>query len=293
MTAPLFLLAPPRSFTTVVTAMMGNHPQMFGLAETNIFARPTIGDLLMMHRRVPRFGHGLLRSVAELGFGAQTDENIATVRDWLGENSDLTGADVFAGLQDWAEGRGLIEKSPMHIMSIDSLRRIEAACPGARYLHMTRHPLAVYTSTQELRDMVRKGPMGNVVKHEPSISEVWLDPHMTIMEFLDDIPEERQIRVRGEDLMSDPAANLALLCEWLDIDTGAEAVDAMLHPENSPFAKMGPSSAPFGNDPKFMQNPALRPYTPRDPAMSDISEAEHGVVLDADLIECAAFYGYD
>ena len=31
----------------------------------------------------------------------------------------------------------------------------------------------------------------------------------------------------------------------------------MLHPERSPFAGIGPASAPFGNDPNFLMNPVL------------------------------------
>ena len=37
MTQPLFILAPPRSFTTVTSAMIGQHPEMYGLPETNLF----------------------------------------------------------------------------------------------------------------------------------------------------------------------------------------------------------------------------------------------------------------
>ena len=37
MTAPLFLLAPPRSYTSLVNAMLGQHPQAFGLPELCLF----------------------------------------------------------------------------------------------------------------------------------------------------------------------------------------------------------------------------------------------------------------
>ena len=43
MTEPLFILAPPRSFTSVVCAMIGNHPQMLGLPETTGLDGPALG----------------------------------------------------------------------------------------------------------------------------------------------------------------------------------------------------------------------------------------------------------
>jgi hypothetical protein len=38
---PLFILAPPRSFTSVICGMIGQHPQMYGLPEVNLFAGET------------------------------------------------------------------------------------------------------------------------------------------------------------------------------------------------------------------------------------------------------------
>ena len=40
---PVFVLAPVRSFTSVVCAMIGQHPQMYGLPETNLLCHATVG----------------------------------------------------------------------------------------------------------------------------------------------------------------------------------------------------------------------------------------------------------
>ena len=59
MAAPLFLLAPPRSYTSLINAMLGQHPQAFGLPELCLFnvevlkagigASPTIADVAMIN----------------------------------------------------------------------------------------------------------------------------------------------------------------------------------------------------------------------------------------------------
>jgi hypothetical protein len=93
--------------------------------------------------------------------------------------------------------------------------------------------------------------------------QFWFKPHLHILEMLETVPAEQQIRLRGEDLMADPANYLRQIAEWLGLRTDADAVDAMMHPENSPFAKYGPSNARYGNDPNFMESPALRHYKPK------------------------------
>ena len=50
--APVFLLATARSCSSVVTAMIGQHPALCGLPELKLFASPTIGE---MEASLPRF----------------------------------------------------------------------------------------------------------------------------------------------------------------------------------------------------------------------------------------------
>ena len=83
MDTPLFLLAPPRSYTSVINAMIGQHPQTFGLPELNLFNVTKIKDLW---RRVSNEvggdsnrRHGLLRAVAEIYAGEQTPATITNL----------------------------------------------------------------------------------------------------------------------------------------------------------------------------------------------------------------------
>ena len=40
----LIILGPPRSFTTVVSAILGQHPPMYGLPEVPIFGAETMSE---------------------------------------------------------------------------------------------------------------------------------------------------------------------------------------------------------------------------------------------------------
>ena len=42
---PLFVIAPPRSYTSVIGGMLGQHPETYGLPEVNLSHGHTLGDM--------------------------------------------------------------------------------------------------------------------------------------------------------------------------------------------------------------------------------------------------------
>jgi hypothetical protein len=76
----------------------------------------------------------------------------------------------------------------------------------------------------------------------------WYALHHNIGEFPQAVPAAQQLRVRGEDVLTDPDRELAAIAGWLGLQADAEALEAMKHPERSPYACFGPPGAPFGND---------------------------------------------
>jgi hypothetical protein len=87
---------------------------------------------------------------------------------------------------------------------------------------------------------------------------LWFRVNSLIAEFMAGLPENRGMRIRGEDLISNPAPQCTEIAQWLGVRSDASAINEMLHPENSPFACIGPPNAMFGGDPKFFREPALR-----------------------------------
>jgi hypothetical protein len=65
------------------------------------------------------------------------------------------------------------------------------------------------------------------------------------------------VRLKGEALLSDLDNYLPQLCEWLEIRRDADAINAMMHPEQSPYSHRGPPGAVRGNDSNFLASPAL------------------------------------
>jgi hypothetical protein len=278
--APVFVLAPARSFTSVVCAMLGQHPQMYGLPETNLLGAETVRIRLnraarSTHRTIL---HGLLRAVAELYFGAQTEQTIRLARQWLETRAELPTELLFQYLMEQVAPRIVLEKSPSLVNTQSCLRRIDEKFPSARFIHLVRHPRGHRDSVlKAIDDLERHGPLPEtnwllqvatfrLPGHNGGRDEGVRDPqhwwyarNVGIKEFLRSIPPGRQIRVRGEDLLSDPDTHLQSVASWLGLQNDAVAIEAMKHPENSPYAFLGPRGARFGNDRFFLERPALRP----------------------------------
>jgi hypothetical protein len=88
---------------------------------------------------------------------------------------------------------------------------------------------------------------------------LWYDVNVSILDFLDEIPKDRWIRVRGEEFLVNMDELLITICEWLGFPHGEDELEAMKHPEHSPFACIGPVNARLGNDINFLNNPKIRP----------------------------------
>ena len=121
----------------------------------------------------------------------------------------------------------------------------------------------------------------------------WHDFNINILNFLDSVPPERQMRVRGEDMMSDPQEYLGRICRWLGLRHDGDAIEQMMHPERSPFACFGPLDALFGNDPNFLSGPTFRPHKVKVPPLDQpVPWREDGQGLKPEVVALARELGY-
>jgi hypothetical protein len=88
-----------------------------------------------------------------------------------------------------------------------------------------------------------------------------------IAEFLATVPAERQVELPVEELFTRPEARLTELCAALALPADAAAVAAMLHPESSPFACIGPVGANLGDNPHFLRAPHFPAAAPAETAV--------------------------
>jgi len=244
--------------------MLGQHPELAGLPELKLFCYRTVGEL---EASLPRFwseskgvahrSPGLVRALAQFGFRDQQLGSLELAQAWLRDRSDWTGASVFDFLMERLGQRAAVEKSPENVLTDEALERLSSAYPRARYLHLTRHPVGTQRSMQEHWNRIMPRPLDG---QPMSGMASWFDVHRRIVRFADTLPAARYLRVRAEDILNDTDPQLDVIIRWLGLCREAAAMEAMKHPEQSPFASFGPAGSGItgGHDPSFLREPKPR-----------------------------------
>jgi hypothetical protein len=278
--------------------MLGQHPQMYGLPETYLFTSQTMGEWWASHSGSDRTD-GLSRAVAQILFQNQSEASIRLARQWLRRPHRRT-ADVLRDLAGRVAPLMLVEKTPQACERIEYLQGIDAQFPRARFLHLLRHPRGQVLSRLErrLKYWRKTAPEMDIVQvaqkfggADPQM--LWLHCNRNILSFLDGISLDRQMRVRGEDLLGDPDQHLRDIAVWLNLRSDPEAIEGMKHPECSPFACFGPPNAPMGGDENFLQQPVLRPISSRAQNLNDpVPWRRDGKGLRPMIRDLARSFGY-
>jgi Sulfotransferase family len=267
---PIFILGLPRSFSWAVCAMIGQHPELFALPELQLFGAASLSEWWGNSSRESfPMAHGLLRAVAQLMFGGQTEEAVASASGWLTRRSQCTTGFILEELIERAYPRIIVEKSPGVVYSQEHMRRMHSMFPTARFIHLVRHPIghgqSVLRAIRFLSDYEPLPPNHWLVElasptwpaveqsrasaggaQDPQVA--WYVLNNGIREFLSHVPVDRQLLLRGEDLVANPEESLRRIASWAGIRTDWDAIEAMKHPERSPFACYGPASARYGVD---------------------------------------------
>ena len=288
--APLFILTCMRSYSSLVSSMLGQHPGLYCLPEVNPFIADTLGagvDLLNMVRK--RTLDGLFRAVAELELGAQTEAAVAAAQVWVGQRRGWTPVQLMDHFAARVAPKRLIEKSPSTVLNPERLDQVLALFPQAHFLHLYRHPVATTASIARITQAAQGPRPRNTRDPEDS----WLGANRAILTLSTRIPAGQFMSLRGEEVLGDPDRYLGQICLWLGLDCGAQDFAAMRAPENSPYASLGPPSAPFGNDPAFLKQPR---YAKREIELPDLNApldwADPGRRLRAETVDLAFQLGY-
>ncbi len=264
---PVFILASPRSFTSLSCAMIGQHPEAYGVPELNLFVTETLEQFVHRMSGFRRFQlHGLLRTVAQLYAGEQTLNSIDMAHRWIRRRCDCNVGEVYIELCSKVSPLRIIDKSPVYAAKLENLNRIRKTFPDAYYLHLTRHPRTQGQSLMDVRAGKLMAVLSNSVDYatnpptvDPQIA--WYKMQCTILDFLNEIPNHRKMHLHGESILNEPRLYLEKICRWLEFSWDESIFEAMLRPQDSPYASLGPYGAHLGNDPNFLKSPAFRAQT--------------------------------
>ncbi|EEF58137.1 amino acid adenylation domain-containing protein [Pedosphaera parvula] len=228
----LFILAPPRSGTSLLRVMLAGNPELFTTSELHLLNFNTLGERkAFFSGKYSLWLEGLIRTVMEIK--QCSPEEAAQIIEAY-EFQDLSTADMYALLQDWIGGRMLVEKTPAYGLDMEILKRAESDFENALYIHLVRHPAAMVHSFE-------KNHLDQVYfnyEHCFTAREVgelyWLIVNQNALEFLKNIPSRRQMQMRFEDLVADPSGIMQQMCQ----NFGMKFHPDMIQPYKDPDKKM-------------------------------------------------------
>ena len=276
MTDPIFVLSPPRSFSSVVSTILGQHPELHTFPELQILWWDTIDQLLSARTQTTQRRYappGLIRAIAFIHEQIQDSPSCARACLWLSNNRSMTTAELFDYMRDAHAPLLCIEKSPSLSKSIDRLLRLFKLYPNAKFIHLTRSVLGNSKSLKEFFEHRDAEGISNSLTSHPLRSAqnyplMWYGIHQNILKFRSIIPASNFLTVKGESILSNPHQVLPQICRWLGISSDPLSIESMLHPEKSPYSFFGPAIAACGNDPKFITSPQFR-LMKKKPSTSD------------------------
>ena len=280
----IFVLAPPRSGTTLLRVMLAGHPDLFAAAELQLLGFHTLAERSQAFQgKFSLWREGTLRCLMELH---DCDASAAEKRMEEFEARGFTTKQLYAELQAAIGDRTLVDKSPSYVLDPAALEKAERDFAEPLYIHLTRHPAAMVQSFERYH-------MEQVLFLEPhdfaprQLAElVWRISHENTVRFLEGVPSERRVRIRYEDLVTDPESTLRTCCESLRLAFHPDLVDPYKDMEKKMVDGIHAVSAPMG-DTRLLQHGRI------DPSLADAWKQADDVDLGGATWSIAESLGYE
>jgi amino acid adenylation domain-containing protein len=227
----VFILSPPRSGSTLLRVMLAGHPDLFAPPELQLLQFDNLAERKQTFSgRYSFWLEGTIRALMEIT-GGDADEARQTIEDF--EQQKLPTQQFYLRLQQWIEGRMLVDKTPSYALHLETLQKAEVYFENARYIHLLRHPNGMIRSFQDAKlDQIFRYEHPFPVRELAEL--IWIVCHENILRFLTTIPDERRHRVRFEELVSQPRSSMEALCRFLQLDFHED----MLEPHQAKERKM-------------------------------------------------------
>ncbi len=252
----IFILCPPRSGSTLLRVMLAGHPLLFAPPELEMLSFNTLEERQAAFAGKFSFWlEGTIRALMQLkGCDAETARRM--MDDY--EKRGLTTQEFYQLMQEELGEKMLVDKTVSYSLDIEILKRAEASFDNALFIHLLRHPYGMIRSFEKTKlDQVFFR-----YRHDFSARElaelIWLVSNQNIINFLEDIPSERQHFVRFEALVSQPRQVLEGVCEFL----GLEFHEGMMQPYENKSTRMTDAIHPLSKmlgDVKFHEHKRINP----------------------------------
>jgi biotin carboxylase len=204
--------------------MLQGHSALFSPPELNLLPftsmdernrklAPAVHSWMNCDQRV-----GLTEAVMAL-MGFDVNHSATWIRQF--EEGRASTETMYRVLRKLSSPRRLVDKSTLNASSPMIIERSLDIDPGAKFIHLVRHPAAAIESVMRMY-FADCDPLQALRLSE----QLWTLPNQNIVDFCGKIPRESYLRVRYEGLVAEPDAVLHEICSFLQI----QFEDALLRP---------------------------------------------------------------
>jgi acyl carrier protein len=222
----VFVLCPSRSGSTLLRVILAGHPQLFAPPELHLLTY----DLLSQRKASlsDELNNHLLNGTIEAIMRAKScpiEEAEQLMQNY--DSQDLSTASFYALLQEWIGDRVLVDKTPSYSYHPNILKRAESSFfSDAVYIHLLRHPYGMIRSFEDAKlDRLVPFMRSDRFSRREYAELSWLVCQQNILEFLSQVPQQRQIQLKFEDLVTSPEPTLTGLCNFLNLDFHPDMLD--------------------------------------------------------------------
>ena len=213
---PIFILAPPRSGTTLLRVMLAGHPGLFACNELQLLHFETLADRAEAYTgKFSLWAEGLIRAVMELK-NLDADEAKLLLNCYAGQG--VTTLEMYNLLGEWLGGeKTIVDKSPSYALDPLALEKALSDFPDARFIHMVRHPYSMVRSFEKYHIDQALYLHGHDYTAQQLGELVWLHSHRNTLDFLKKVPAHQQFRLTYEDLVKNPGQVMQQMCATLGL----------------------------------------------------------------------------
>ena len=256
----VFLLSAPRSGSTLTRVMLGGHPSLFAPPELQLLNFETLHDRRQaFDTDRDRFWlDGTVRALMEIQH-CTAEEARAQMAEF--ESRAMSVQECYGQIQRLLGKRTFVDKTPTYALDANTLLRAELDFDQPKYIHLVRHPGAVISSFEKARLQVFFPPFlsGDHSFSPRELAElVWNVSNRNILDFLQRVPTQRQLRITYEDLVQTPQTVMEQAAEFL----GLEFHEEMLRPQQKPKQRMTDTINPLARmlgDVRFHEHQGIDP----------------------------------
>jgi len=211
----IFILAPPRSGTSLLSLMLAGHPDLIAFNELKLLGFHTLKERNVAYQgKFSLWQEGAIRAVMALK-NCTADEAKLIIHDF--EEKGYTTKAFYQQLQTWAGNKIVVDKTPAYALDIKVLQKIKQDFANPIFIHLVRHPYSMVNSFEKyhLDQVLYLKAHHYTAKQLGEL--VWLESQQNILDFLKDIPQQQQFQLRYEDLVQRPEQIIHALCQQTGI----------------------------------------------------------------------------